>query len=245
MADITLTRGQIQDWVNESVSTALSKFQPAEGKVTAGQDDPSPALSGPLEIYGVRIDGKPVKAELVDGKYHAAQADMKADGIGGMLDGLDNIKLPFLGLRLGPVGSAVLGVSAGTIATTVVDAFVPQVGEDGEKSPMNLVANLGLAAAAMTFGPKYVGRTAAMFASGTVLVALALRWTPLQEWITKAADWITEKAHGVSGAQGFAGRQTRMLRDWPAPPALNDGGRIIDAAPAFGQRMLGGSLANQ
>lgn len=230
MADITLTRGQIQDWVSESVEAAFAPFKEARkaealaGKVAAKQDDPHPSF---IDLYGVTIDGKPVKAELINGQYQVSKASMKTPGIAGLLETADDVKLPFLNLKLGPIGSAVGGVFVGSVVHNLVDKVVSPIKDDGKKNYLNLGAQALAAGALATWGPKYVGKTAAYFASGALIVGLAMRWTPFQDWVVKATDMLSGPLQSVRVGQG--GMKQRMLSP----------GHVVDASPAFAQRSVG------
>ena len=205
MVEATMTRGELQSWIDGAVTKSLETLK-SEYESKMSQDDQADttpaALPSIIDIHGL-IDGRPVKADLIDGRYHANQASMKAPGIAGILESGDNFRIPFLDLKLGPVVSAGVGIFGGTVVFNVVDSLVAPKDAQGKNSLMNLGAQTLAAGALATWGPKYVGKTAAYFMSGTIAVGLLMRWTPFQEWVVKVTELVSQPFASLKGAVGL------------------------------------------
>ena len=241
MSDVTvMTRAEVQSWMNQGITDAMAKFnQGSQSQMSQDNqaDAGTSALPALIDIYGVTIDGRPVKADLIDGKYHANQVSMKAPGFAGIIESGDDFRIPVLNLKLGPIASGLTGIFVGTVGFNLVDMIVAPTKADGSKNYMNLGANLLAAGVFATYAPKYIGKTAAYFAAGTIAVGLAMRWTPFQNWVMKVTDMLAGPLHGLHFGQGSNQH------------ALAAGHQIheIESSPAYAQNHMlssGMSLAN-
>ena len=213
----TITVGQLSDSMQAAMTKALAQWsqnqKPATPAATADlkQDGSKPETSAKFaQSLDVLVNGEPRKAELLDkdkGTYGLTK--MHA----GIAEGLDNFKVPLLNVAL-PIGSAIVGGALGTIEFAVVDAVVAptKTNADGTTSVNFVNPLLQIAVAAMTvkMGSKYIGRDAALISAGVTVLGLALRYTPLNSWITSLET-------SISGAL----------------PKLGQG--MSNAAPAFQQ----------
>ena len=209
MVEATITLEALQGHITKMGQDLLAGYskQLVEGVapklVTAAQENKPTAT----------VDGKPVDPANVallkqDGVVGAA---MKAPSIAGILDSGDNFKIPFVGLSLGPVVSAVAGGAAGLLAGDLIDkkilpwkdaagvavAVKPLTG--GGPNYLALGAHVGAAAVAYTFAPRFVGRTAATFIAGSLVLKMALRYSPLQSWLIN----LENKLVGIPASTGI------------------------------------------
>ena len=220
MPDIELTLKSVEQRSMDGMKAALIDWSKT---FKAEMAQPAPAPSGPgkpaepplpTELE-VTIDGKPVKAQLLDGKYTAKlnQAAMSAGGLAGVIESGDNFRL--LNYRLGPVTSAILGTSAGLVVGSVLDKVVAPANRAGGPNWLNPVVKVGAGAAAIAFLPRFTGEKFAWFLAGSLFVQVALRHTPLATWIGRIVTTLSKAAPSL--AQG-------VQRGDMAHPALGNNG---------------------
>lgn len=169
-----------------------------------------------------KVDDKPVAADLLKPE---TKASMGAIGIAGIVESGDHFKL--LKFELGPITSALVGIPVGGIASKAISAWVlpykdatgkPTVVRPasigfGQINLLNPVAHVGGMLLAETYGEKLIGRTAAHFIAGTLLVSVLLNYTPLASWLDNLVAKVS-----------------------PKPTVAQDGGVSLNAAQAASLR---------
>ena len=231
-------------WGKGWATDMLTELQKLPLSVKAGQD--------PVKVEAT-VDDKPIVASLVKpeqadmkaagiaGLVKPEQADMKAAGIAGLVESGDHIKV--LKFELGPITSALVGIPTGMLLSGVTDKWVlpyrDAAGEPTATRPakigfkevnlLNPGIKIGEMVLAETFVAGFLGRTAAHFIAGTLLVDILLAYTPLGTWLE---DWITSlgpkttaaqgraQNRGLNAAQAAAQAETQRLRH-PASNAQN------------------------
>ena len=190
----------MKSWGKGWATEMLTELQKLPLSVKAGQD--------PVKVEAT-VDSNPVPAELVK----PGQADMKAAGIAGLVESGDHIKV--LKFELGPITSALVGIPTGMLLSGVTDRWVlpyrdaagaptatrPATIGFGQINLLNPGIKIGEMVLAETFVAGFLGRTAAHFIAGTLLVDLLLAYTPLGTWLE---NWITSLGPKTTTAQGRA-----------------------------------------
>lgn len=115
----------------------------------------------------------------------------------GLVDTIDDFRVPVLNVKL-PWASAVLGIGAGTIVGNAIDVAMPPKDAAGKNNLINPVLQVVAAGMEARFLPGNLGR----FAAGAHIVKLALRYTPLAEWLGRIEQMISQPLQGVAGAVG-------------------------------------------
>ena len=128
-----------------------------------------------------------------------------------------------------PIGSAVVGFGGGTIAGNVVDAVVRPSNSGGGVNFLNPIAHL-FAAGFAASSARMVGPTAASFGAGALVLKLALRHTPLAQWLLGINQAVTRPIHGSQTMRQLAGGEAGQDLMPVASPALAN----TEASVAFG-----------
>ena len=190
----TLMKGWGQGLLAEMQKTPL-----AVAKAAAAQD--------PVPVEA-KVDGVPKPAELVK----PGQADMKAAGIAGVVESGDNLKI--LQFRLGPITSALVGVPTGLVASSAIDAWIlpyrtatgptatrPATVGFAQINWLNPAAHVGAMVLSETYVAGFLGRTAAHFITGTLLINTLLKYTPLGVWLENLVKAISPKTTTTAQAR--------------------------------------------
>ena len=189
----TLMKGWGQGLLAEMQKTPLA----AAKTTAAAAQDPMPVAA--------KVDGVPKPAELVK----PGQADMKAAGIAGVVESGDNLKI--LQFRLGPITSALVGIPTGMVVGGGIDNWIlPYRTPTGPTATrpatlgfdkinwLNPAAHVGGMVLSETYVAGFLGRTAAHFITGTFLVSILLKYTPLAQWLANAVKAISPKTTTVA-----------------------------------------------
>lgn len=121
---------------------------------------------------------KPEPQPVSEEKALVSDPKITTLGQGGLLATIDDFRIPVLNISL-PWASATLGISAGTIVGNVIDVATPPKNADGSNNLINPVLQLVAAGAEAKFLPGKLGQ----FSAAAHIVKLALRYTPLGEWL--------------------------------------------------------------
>ena len=188
MAEITM--GALQEAVKVASLAALQEYRASQAPVTA----PKPAEASKAAGTG---EAKP-----------EATAKMGA----GVVETIDGFRVPVLNIAL-PLASAIGGLSVGSIAVMTIDTVVPARDAAGKVNFINPVFQLAAAGLELKFLPGKLG----MFAAGSHLMNLALRYTPLSSWIAQLEGALAAPLAGLApkAAAQQAAHQAPMANTAP------------------------------
>ena len=168
------------------------------------------------------VDGKPVVADLV--KKPETKATMGAMGIAGIVESGDRLKI--LRFELGPVTSAIVGLSLGAVASKGIDAWVKPYRDAtgptsvrpasigfGQVNWINPAAKVGGMVLVETYGANVLGRTAAHFIAGTFLISALISYTPLGQWLDNLVTMISPKTAAAQNRAITTQRQVQVARN--------------------------------
>lgn len=204
-----IKRAVHEEWEERTRGAAPA---PAEQQVVVAQMPSDPVLAA-LARFSQEAKTPPKTGELLrinqENKWEVvpqaailAQASMSQGALGGVVDTLDDVKLFKMAL---PLGSALIGLPAGTILGEVIDGFVPPRNAAGGMNAMNLVAKGVGVYGALAFGPNLVGKRASQFAAAALLVQVASQFLPIDQWVSQ-----------IVGAVRGAGRSVGLKQDYSA-----------------------------
>lgn len=158
--------------------------------------------------------------QALSGEVLPRQAAEMASPIGGLLATGDNLKLPILRWELGPVASAVVGTSIGLVVSEAIDGAIST---SGNGKFLNPIANVAAMGALVSMGDKLIGKQGAYFAAGVIAVKLAMRYTPIANWIQSATSAVVTPVAGAVGsvAGAVTGAQASAAFSAPSAPAMS------------------------
>ena len=209
--------GELQGLMRGYAQEAVAEFQEQAKPVDVKQET--------VKVDAL-IDGKPVAADLVKAE---TKASMGAMGIAGLVESGDHFKI--MRFELGPITSALVGIPLGAVASKAISNWIPPYRDAagvatkvrpatigfGQVNILNPVAHVGGMVLVETWGAGLIGRTAAHFIAGTLLVSTLLAYTPLGTWLDSLVTAISPKTTttaqnrgGLSAAQQQAIRQRHM-----------------------------------
>ena len=188
-------------------------------KLPVAADKVAAVAQAPVTVEA-KVDGVPKPAELVT----SDQANMHAMGIAGIVESGDNIKL--LNFQLGPITSALVGIPLGVGASKALGNWIPPYRDAagvptkirpatigfGQINILNPVAHVGGMVLVETWGANFLGRTAAHFIAGSLLINTLLTYTPLGVWLDNLVTAISPKPAAVAQNYGINTRQAQALR---------------------------------
>ena len=171
------------------------------------------------------VDGKPVAADLIKPGIKAeTKATMGAMGIAGIVESGDRLRL--LRFELGAVTSALVGIPVGGVASKVISAWIPPYRDAagatsvrpasigfGQVNWLNPVAHVGGMVLVETYGANFLGRTAAHFIAGTLLVSTLFTYTPLGSWLDKMVGSLSPKTAVTQTRVITTQRQVQVARN--------------------------------
>lgn len=131
------------------------------------------------------------------GAQQTEMADPSSNPATGIVGTIDDFRVPVLNVRL-PWASAVLGISGGTIVGNVIDAAMPPKNVAGQNNLINPVLQVVAAGMEARFFPGYLGK----FAAGAHIVKLALRYTPLAQWLGQVEQMLSQPLAQATKAVG-------------------------------------------
>lgn len=171
----------------DPVLAALARFS---------QEAKAPPKLG--ELIRINTEGK---VEVVPQAALLAQASMSQGALGGVVDTLDDVKLFKMAI---PLGSAIIGLPAGTILGEVIDGFVSPRNATGGMNAMNLVAKGVGVYGALAFGPNLMGKRASQFAAAALLVQVASQFLPIDQWVSQIVGAVRGAGKSVGLQQGYS-----------------------------------------
>ena len=194
----------------------FTEWQKLPVTVTKATQDPVPVK------VEAKVDGSPVKAELVAVE---TKASMGATGIAGIVESGDRFKI--LKFELGPITSAIVGLSVGAIGHKAINAWLPPYRDAagvptgvrpvsvgfGQVNWLNPAANLGGMVLVETYGANLIGRTAAHFIAGSLFVSSLLTYTPLGAWLDSLVVAISPKTGTVAQDRGRGSNAAQEARN--------------------------------
>mgnify|MGYP001584074608 FL=1 len=184
---ILLTRSEIQGDIANAVREAMRVNALATQTATVAQTTDPPAPAKPPA-------SPPLMANAV---------------LSPVVNTLDNIKVfrePF------PIGSALIGLPSGVIIGEVIDGFVPKRNKEGGVNPMNIAAQAAAAYTVLALGDKLIGRSAAQFAAGIVIVRVASQLLPIDKWIADVVAALRGIAKPKAGQDAWAGQYSVLAQ---------------------------------
>ncbi len=184
--------------------------KPAAPVLSLKQGD-EPSLF-PLTL-DVKIDGRPVKAQLLDPKTgtYMAQASMSG-GIAGLVEQGDNFRILNVSL---PIVSAGVGVFTGMVIGNIIDVVVPpaDLKTDMTKGLMNIGAQGVAAWALLKYGSGFIGGTAAKIGAAVIIFRVLARVLPIQAWVDSLTGMVTGFLPGGPAMKQIgAGQGSYMLQ---------------------------------
>ena len=167
-----------------------------------------------------KIDGEAKTGDLLKPE---TKAHMGAVGIAGLVESGDRFKI--MRFELGPVTSALVGIPVGMVGSKAISNWIPPYRDAagvatkvrpatigfGQVNILNPVAHVGGMVLVETWGAGLIGRTAAHFIAGTLLVSTLLAYTPLGTWLDSLVTAISPKT-GVAQNRGLSAAQQQALR---------------------------------
>ena len=224
MAEIKLAELEtsMKSWAKDMFAE-WQKQQPVAGDKTTAGDKTAVAAQDPVTVQA-KVDGQPVKAELVKPE---TKANMGAMGIAGIVESGDHFKI--LRFELGPITSALVGIPLGAVGSRAIGAWLPPYRDANgvmtsvrpasiglrEVNWLNPAAHVGGMVLVETYGANFLGRTAAHFIAGTLLISTLLNYTPLGAWLDRLVTAISPKVtvgqnRGLNAGQVSALRQRHL-----------------------------------
>ena len=148
----------------------------------------------------------------------------KTVGMGqNFIESIDNFRIPVLNISL-PWVSATVGLSTGMVVSKVIDAVLPPE----EQKLFNPLLQLAAAGVEAKFLPGNLGK----FAAGAHLLNLALRYTPLSEWLLKIENMLSSPLTKESAGSRTPRRITARPRAG-TPDTTSRNGNYSYPAPGF------------
>lgn len=140
--------------------------------------------------------------EVLTKEQVAEQVTMGQAALGGTVARLDALG----GLRL-PVGSVLFGAIPGAIVGTAIDRVVSSKTSSGGMNIANVGLKVGVGIMAMRFLPRYLGKMAATFFVGGLLVQVIADALPIQGIVNRLAGFLSS----ILGGRVAAGQTTMAL----------------------------------
>ena len=163
--------------------------QPSMKQDAAGGEASGAGKSTPeAQEWKATLDGHPVNVKLLGQDIKLTR--MSAGGLAGAIEAGDNFRI--MGFSLGPVASAVVGTGVGIVVGNLTDKLVKPTTAAGKTNWLNPIVHVGVMVGTATYGPRFIGWTASMFAAGSIAVRLAVRYTPLGNILTQAEAWLSK-----------------------------------------------------